>query len=58
MDSNFCGFFTIQTTTPYNLLWLDYGKYFHESQVLFHSNKWIYRVKQLSYNRLRKKAKE
>jgi hypothetical protein len=30
-------FFTIQTTTPYNLLWVDYGKYFLKSQVLFHS---------------------
>jgi len=29
-------FFTIQTTTPYNLLWLDYGKYFSKSQALFH----------------------
>jgi hypothetical protein len=25
----------IQTTTPYNLLWVDYEKYFFESQVVF-----------------------
>ncbi len=25
----------IQTTTPYNLLWLDYGKYFFKSQAFF-----------------------
>ena len=31
--------FTIQTTTPYNLLWLDYGKYFSKSQALSHSRR-------------------
>jgi hypothetical protein len=29
-------FFSIQTTTPYNLLWLNYGKIFFKSQVFFH----------------------